>query len=154
MLIVPWRFLSQRTHKVDSTSRHWINVESRRWINVESSGHTKFTKSIHLDIGSTFNRRCQRCGSAGSVAALLCMSDIVNVTFCSLLLVASSFRGGSMMISGVGFGVDLIKLPSFTYSERKAWANSVDPDQTPQNTASDQGRHCLPLIQQFRHVHR
>ena len=24
-------------------------------------------------------------------------------------------------------------------------ANSVDPDQTPQNTASDQGLHCLPM---------
>ena len=33
--------------------------------------------------------------------------------------------------------------------EKKAWANSVDPVQTPQNAASDQGIHCLPLIQQF-----
>ena len=24
-------------------------------------------------------------------------------------------------------------------------ANSVDPDQTPQNAASDLGRHCLPM---------
>ena len=29
-------------------------------------------------------------------------------------------------------------------------ANSVDPDQTPQKAASDQGLHCLPLIQQFK----
>ena len=36
-----------------------------------------------------------------------------------------------------------------TYSVRQAWANSVDPDQTPQNAASDQGLHCLPLIQHF-----
>ena len=28
-------------------------------------------------------------------------------------------------------------------------ANSVDPDQTSQITASDQGLHCSPLIQQF-----
>ena len=28
-------------------------------------------------------------------------------------------------------------------------ANSVDPDQTPQNAASDHGLLCLPLIQQF-----
>ena len=35
-----------------------------------------------------------------------------------------------------------------TYSERHAWANGVDPDQMPQNAASDQGLHCLPLIQQ------
>ena len=31
--------------------------------------------------------------------------------------------------------------------DRQAWPNSVDPDQTPQNAASDQGLHCLPLIQ-------
>ena len=36
-----------------------------------------------------------------------------------------------------------------TYSDRQAWANSIDPDQTPQNAASDQGLHCLPLTQQF-----
>ena len=28
----------------------------------------------------------------------------------------------------------------------KIQANSVDPDQMPQNVASDQGLHCLPLI--------
>ena len=33
-----------------------------------------------------------------------------------------------------------------TYSER---ANSVAPDQTPHHAASDQGLHCLPLVQQF-----
>ena len=35
------------------------------------------------------------------------------------------------------------------YLDRQTLANSVDPDQTPQNAASDQGPHCLPLIQQF-----
>ena len=39
------------------------------------------------------------------------------------------------------------------YSDRQTLANSVNPDQTQQNTASDQGLHyCLhylPLIQQF-----
>ena len=35
------------------------------------------------------------------------------------------------------------------------FANSVDPDQMPQNVASDQGLHCLPCIQQcFRHIKR
>ena len=29
------------------------------------------------------------------------------------------------------------------------WANSVDADQMPQNVASDQGLHCLPIMQQF-----
>ena len=31
----------------------------------------------------------------------------------------------------------------------QTWANSVDPAQILQNAASDQGLHCLPLIQQF-----
>ena len=35
------------------------------------------------------------------------------------------------------------------YSDRQAWANSVDPDETPQNAASRQGLHCLLLIQHF-----
>ena len=34
-----------------------------------------------------------------------------------------------------------------TYWNKQAWANSVDQDQTPQNAASDQGLHCLPLSQ-------
>ena len=33
------------------------------------------------------------------------------------------------------------------YSDRQAWANSVDPELMPQNAASDQGLHCSPLIQ-------
>ena len=35
------------------------------------------------------------------------------------------------------------------YWDSQAWANSVDPDQMPQNAESDQGLHCLPLIQQY-----
>ena len=35
------------------------------------------------------------------------------------------------------------------YSDRQAWANSVDPDKMPQKMASHQGLHCLLLIQQF-----
>ena len=61
---------------------------------------------------------------------------------------AERFRGGSRRISE---GVDLIiyYCTYSTYSDRQAWANSVDPDQTPQNAASDQGLHCLSLTQQF-----
>ena len=35
------------------------------------------------------------------------------------------------------------------YSDRQAWANSADPDETLQNAAAHQGPHCLPLIQQY-----
>ena len=34
------------------------------------------------------------------------------------------------------------------YRDGRSCANSVNPGQTPQNAASDQGLHCLPLIQQ------
>ena len=33
------------------------------------------------------------------------------------------------------------------YWDKQACANNVDPDQTPQNAASDQGLHCLQLSQ-------
>ena len=35
------------------------------------------------------------------------------------------------------------------YLDKQAGANSVDPDEMPQNVASHQGLHSLPLIQQF-----
>ena len=34
------------------------------------------------------------------------------------------------------------------YSDRYVWANSIDPDETPQNAAFHQGLHRLSLIQQ------
>ena len=41
------------------------------------------------------------------------------------------------------------------YSDRQAWANGVDPDQMPQNVASDQGLHRLPLVQQYsNHIYK
>ena len=41
------------------------------------------------------------------------------------------------------------------YWNLQAFANSVDPDQMPQNAASDLGLHCLPYVQQyFRHIKR
>ena len=33
------------------------------------------------------------------------------------------------------------------YSDKQAWVNSADPDETPHNAASHQGLHCLLLIQ-------
>ena len=42
------------------------------------------------------------------------------------------------------FYKSLLHLESFNYCLIKgAFANGVDPDQTPQNAASDQGLHCL-----------
>ena len=35
------------------------------------------------------------------------------------------------------------------YLDRKAWANSVEPDEMPQNAASHLDLPSLPLIQQF-----
>ena len=36
-----------------------------------------------------------------------------------------------------------------SYWNWQAWTNSVDPDQMLHSAASDQGPHCLPLIQQI-----
>ena len=40
----------------------------------------------------------------------------------------------------------ILWVPYLLYLNRQAWANSVDPDQTLQNMASDQGLHCLTLF--------
>ena len=58
-------------------------------------------------------------------------------------------KGGSRMISEGGGSIKSYYRSYSTYSDRQAWVNSVDPDQTPQNAASDQGLHFLPLTQQF-----
>ena len=60
-------------------------------------------------------------------------------------------RGFAFVLRG-GSGQDEFQDSSIwsNYRIRKdVWANSLDQDQTPQIAASDQGQHCLPLIQQF-----
>ena len=48
--------------------------------------------------------------------------------------------------------LQVLYLPKVPYSDKQALANSVDPDQMPQNAESDQGLHCFPVIQQvFAH---
>ena len=45
---------------------------------------------------------------------------------------------------------DQLKYHSYSkYLDRQVGANSVDPDQVLQNAASDQGLHCLQLIQEW-----
>ena len=52
---------------------------------------------------------------------------------------------------GVRFDQNAVLIQHF----RTDWSEqTVDPNQTPQNVASDQGPHCLPLIQQFSHTPR
>ena len=58
-------------------------------------------------------------------------------------LLCNKFRGGSKMTSE---GVWFDQFTILTLCIPKIQANSVDPDQMPQNVASDQGLHCLPLI--------
>ena len=45
------------------------------------------------------------------------------------------------------FSLILIYRNNPKYWDRQAFANSVDPDQMPQNAASDQGLVCLSYIQ-------
>ena len=42
--------------------------------------------------------------------------------------------------------VNLIHRTYAKYLDRRAWANTVDPHQMTQNTASDQGLYCWTLI--------
>ena len=37
----------------------------------------------------------------------------------------------------------------YLHTDRQVRANNIDPDQTPRSAASDQGLHCLPLLQQI-----
>ena len=70
-----------------------------------------------------------------------------------LELINLRHRGGSRRISedwGGGGGRGSFYHTSITrtyskYSGRQVCANCLDPNQTPQNAASDQGLHCLPL---------
>ena len=41
------------------------------------------------------------------------------------------------------------KIYTTLYLDIQTLADSVGPDHMPQNAASEQGLHCLPLIQQF-----
>ena len=72
---------------------------------------------------------------------LISLTRILSGCTCPMVL-----RGGSRMISE---GIRFHRITYSTYPERQARANSADPDQTPQNAASDLGLHCLPLNQKF-----
>ena len=51
--------------------------------------------------------------------------------------------------------IDLLTVITLSIETDMPFANSVDPDQMLWNTASDQGLHCLPYIQQyFRQINR
>ena len=81
-----------------------------------------------------------------AVHLCLCVCGFI-FSVCVVRICYSSLRGGSGMTSE---GVDLIKLSYLLcIFEQTGCANSVDPDQTPQNAASYQDLHYLPLIQQF-----
>ena len=59
-------------------------------------------------------------------------------------------RGGGGQGVGGGGGVDLNKLQYLLYIVALAGlSKQLDPDQTSQYAASDQGLHCLPFTQQF-----
>ena len=63
---------------------------------------------------------------------------------------SSYYYTASVNINNVESNSDESNCPICSkFSDKQAYANSVDPDQTPQNAASDQGLHCLPPIQQF-----
>ena len=46
----------------------------------------------------------------------------------------------------------LTKSRNTEFNLRQTRTNSADPDQMPQNAASDQGLHCLATIHRFLHI--
>ena len=54
----------------------------------------------------------------------------------------------SFLTEFLDFRIDYYRIYHM-YSDRQAWANSLDPDETLRNAVSHLGLHCLPLIQQF-----
>ena len=71
----------------------------------------------------------------------------IHYTYAGFLV--KNFRGGKSRIWGGQNGYYLHNRIYHMYSDRPAWANSVDPNELPQNVASDLGLHCLPISQQF-----
>ena len=54
------------------------------------------------------------------------------------------------MVNCFNMSIESYSDPKYNmYRNRHALGNSVDPDQTPQNTLSDQGLHYLSSIQEF-----
>ena len=54
-----------------------------------------------------------------------------------------------MISEGEGVRFDKITVLTLRIRADRPEQNSLDPDQTPQKAASDQGLHCLLLTQQF-----
>ena len=69
----------------------------------------------------------------------------------SLFIYVPYLKGASKFLrrrEAAGRRFDQITLLTL-YSDRQDWANSLDPDQMPQNAASDQGLYCFQLILQL-----
>ena len=63
------------------------------------------------------------------------------------------FNRGSNFCGGGGGGGRVSNWSSYPkYSNGKVWANIIEPDQMPQNAASDQGLHYLLPYSNFRHL--
>ena len=89
--------------------------------------------------------------SIGVVTSGLYATWVVMIWyFTSLWTLFKPYRDNGRVIINVSVQWSAVQpLSEPKYWGRQAWTNSVDPDQTPRNAASDQGLHCLSLIQQF-----
>ena len=114
------------------------------------------------DVASTLRRRCINvmCLWRASTLSRRCINAM-----CLLDDVASTLSRrciNVMCLLGRRLNVDVMTcidveptlykrhVPAGTFHWfRKVWANNVVPDETLQKTASDQGPHCSPFIQQF-----
>ena len=66
------------------------------------------------------------------------ISPVIKAVFCF-----ACFSSSVKLVNSSRYRINL------KYSDRQAWANSVDTDQTPQNAVSDQSLRCWLLIQKF-----
>ena len=114
----------------------------KEWQAKHPSGHKTLKKhhfNVECPLGRNYARQVMHESSEQELSFLSSQSDV------------SAYKNsdGSRRISE---GVQFNNITVFNYSkylERHAWANSTDPDQMPQNMASEQGLPCLPLTQQF-----
>ena len=104
----------------------------------------KFQYVVCCNFTQSFKRH--RIGWSGpSFPTIIIWVNISAASFRNIYLILTR-----LISEGAGQGSIWSNYRTYSmYLNRQVWAINVDPDQTSQNAASDQGLHCLPLIQQF-----
>ena len=109
-------------------------------MNCEECDHTAFIRSNLIKAFAVLALKWQMLlntfGKKGTV-----LNRFGRISSCSLHRVL--WDSAECIMKTTKYGYCIYRM----FSDRQARANSVDPDETPQNAASHQGLYCLPLIQ-------